>query len=132
MIVNGSRHRKLSRHGLATVELALVLPLLLLVVIGTLDYGYRLFIMHNMNMAARDGARNLAVRGVSAAEAQALTLGRLSNINAPFTVEAIGPLTNGDVTIRISVPVKDISLGFLPVGKDDKMQTSITMRKEGS
>jgi hypothetical protein len=83
-------------------------------------------------MAARDGARNLAVRGVSAAEAQALTLGRLSNINAPFTVEAIGPLTNGDVTIRISVPVKDISLGFLPVGKDDKMQTSITMRKEGS
>jgi len=46
-----------NQRGVATLEMALVLPLLLLLVIGGIDYGWKFYILHNMNVAARDGAR---------------------------------------------------------------------------
>jgi Flp pilus assembly protein TadG len=133
--MNRSCHRagKRARHrtGIATLEFALVLPILLVLVFGMVDYGWKLHIMHTMNVAARDGARQLAVRGATTEQARDVALDRLDVINAPFTVEAIGPLANGDVTVRVSVPADQVTLGFLDPGEGALLETSITMRREG-
>jgi len=74
----------------------------------------------------------LATRGVTAQEARAIALDRLARLNVPFSVEAIGPLPNGDVTVRISVPASAVTIGFWGVSEDSVLQTSITMRREGT
>ncbi|MBN1487112.1 MAG: pilus assembly protein [Anaerolineae bacterium] len=49
-------HRKVSK-GQSLVEFALVLPVLLLIVMGTIDFSYILFVYINLSNATREGAR---------------------------------------------------------------------------
>ncbi len=50
-----TRHRR--ERGAAAVEFALVLPLLLALVLGTIDWGYYFFVEQVVVNAAREGAR---------------------------------------------------------------------------
>lgn len=66
------RHRRGSAHGAAAVEFALVLLPLLLVLLGTLDWGYYFYIRESIINAAREGARAGSIQrssdeGISAA-----------------------------------------------------------------
>lgn len=115
------------KHGLATVELAIVLPVLLLLILGGIEYGLQIQTDHVMTEAAREAARQMAVRGGTAADAKALALDRLSGIHANFTVTVTGPNASRDVTVHISVPRTDVSMGWLTGGT---IETQITMRKE--
>jgi Flp pilus assembly protein TadG len=58
----GIRRRSFDR-GATAVEAALVLPVLLLVVFGIIDFGRLLNAQLNVTTAAREGARALAVGG---------------------------------------------------------------------
>jgi len=49
------------RKGQAMVELALVLPLLLLIVFGITEFGRALWIVNTLTNAAREGARRASV-----------------------------------------------------------------------
>jgi len=53
---NGSPMRR-SEGGVAAVEFALVLPLLLIVIIGTIDFGFMVYDKAMITNAAREGAR---------------------------------------------------------------------------
>jgi Flp pilus assembly protein TadG len=114
------------------VEMAIVLPLLLVVVFGVGEYALGFHTLQAMTNAARDGARCLAVRGETDANARAVALDRLSHINANFTVT---PSTSGrDVTVTITVPRSDVSLGLyllLPPPVRPTLTAKVTMRKEG-
>ena len=57
-------HRK--REGAAALEFALVLPLLVILLFGIIDFGYLMFTVSTMNNAAREGARRGAVESVPA------------------------------------------------------------------
>lgn len=46
-----------SEGGVAAVEFALVLPLLLIVIIGTIDFGFMVYDKAMISNAAREGAR---------------------------------------------------------------------------
>ena len=55
--------RRFNRHrqrGLAIVEFAIVLPLLLLLSLATTELGRALYQQDTLNKAVRDGARHLA------------------------------------------------------------------------
>ncbi len=127
--------RKLSlekRSGLAMVEMALVLPVLLLLAIGVMDYGMQFYVLHLMSDAARDAAREAAVRSGTVAQAQAVAASDLSGMPGHFTITVVQPVvgaSNQDVTVTISVPVSDVALGFF-AASGQKLQTGITMRKE--
>jgi Flp pilus assembly protein TadG len=51
------------RKGAAVVELAIVLPLFALLVIGTIDVGRAIIVRHTLVEAARTGCRLHAVKG---------------------------------------------------------------------
>lgn len=46
-----------NRKGVAMIEFALILPLLLAFVGGTIDFGIAFFVSHTVQNAAREGAR---------------------------------------------------------------------------
>ena len=52
-VVGGRR----ARRGNAVLETALVLPILLALSFGLVEFGYFFYVKHNMQGAAREGAR---------------------------------------------------------------------------
>jgi Flp pilus assembly protein TadG len=49
--------RRLRRRGTEILEAALVLPLLLVLAFGTVEFGYFFYLEHNFQAAAREGVR---------------------------------------------------------------------------
>lgn len=60
--------RRNERRGAAVVEFAVVAPLLLLLVLGTIEYGRFVMIQQMLTNAAREGARRATLEGASAAD----------------------------------------------------------------
>ena len=119
-------HRK--REGAAALEFALVLPLLVILLFGIIDFGYLMFTVSTMNNAAREGARRGAVqagddgtiRGAAERAAQryldSAGLGAGCRSNCPSApVATFAPAvatTPGMVTVTVTLPqVRGIS-GF--------------------
>lgn len=50
-----------NQKGAALVEMAIILPILLLIVFGIFEFGRAMFITNTLNNAAREGARRAAV-----------------------------------------------------------------------
>ncbi|HET8933026.1 MAG TPA: TadE/TadG family type IV pilus assembly protein [Polyangiales bacterium] len=110
-------HRK--REGAAALEFALVLPLLVILLFGIIDFGYLMFVVSTMNNAAREGARRGAVESTTANVVSASNLaaqrylnaaglGTGCRINCPsssavFTAP-VGTTTPGNVTVTVTLP----------------------------
>ncbi len=59
-----SKRQTIRRHGLASVELAFVLPVMLILVLGTIEVCQRIFLRQSAVIVAYEGARS-AVRSTS-------------------------------------------------------------------
>lgn len=122
------------RRGVAAVETALLLSMLLLVVLGACEYAIQFHVLHRMTNAARDAARCLAVKNGTVSDAQTLALGELSDLQATFTVTATLPpdgTANPEVTVKITVPREQLSLNCLGFNTSGTIEANATMRKEG-
>lgn len=62
-----ARHRPRPERGAAAVEFALVVPILLLLVFGIIEFGYLINRSSMVNNAARDAAREASLSGDLAA-----------------------------------------------------------------
>jgi Flp pilus assembly protein TadG len=125
------RRKKSKERGAAAVEFALVLPFFLLLVLGTIDYGYFFFVSEVVTNAAREGARAGSVldpsKPDSAAEAEAKLRAEEYLKNGGLEMQGVTPNagTGADVNpeapairsvrVDIAYPVGSIT-GFLPVG----------------
>jgi len=130
----------LRRRGVATVEMALVLPLLLMLTFGMIEYGWMFLKSQQVTNAARQGAR-------IAARADATTIDTVTSIAT--TMEDAGlaasgyqvNVTPGDVaslesgqllTVAVSVPYGNVRLLAMPlIPTPGSLQASTTMAKEG-
>lgn len=124
------RKKQSRRRGTATVELALVLGLLLLVILGGLSFALQFHVRHCMVGASRAAARELAVRGGSQQAAETAARNHLNGINANFT---IGYQDNGtDTTVTVTVPRSEVSLNIFPAvfSTDGVLTAKTTMRIE--
>lgn len=65
--------RARGQRGAAAVELALVFPIFLLIVLGTIDFGYFFFVSEIVGNAAREGARAGSVTEPDAGNGAAIT-----------------------------------------------------------
>ena len=86
-------NRQFSRRGVASVEAAVALPVIVLLVFGVIEIGYYVNSLHVLHDAARQGARAAVRLENSNANVQAAVLGALNN------AYAVAPSA---VTVRIS------------------------------
>lgn len=125
------------RRGLALLELVIVLPLLLAVLFGIIEFGSIFYTRHTMIQAAREAARAVAVQDGSTSDGIAAAEGMLSampNVNFDITITepSINDPNARDVVVEITAPLAEAAiidpLGFLGSGD---VRARVTMRKEG-
>ena len=124
----------------AIVEFAVVLPLLLTILFGVIEYGWVFMIRQTLQNAAREGAR-LAILQSSVDPYTNVTT-RINEVLAPTGLaaeEVTITMTHATVgspveTIVISVPREAVSITGLTSffgAMDGTLSGSCTMRKEG-
>ena len=109
------RRKGRGQRGAAAVEFALVLPLFLLLGLGTIDFGYYFFVSEIVTNAAREGARAGSVYPPNAASTDVTT--EAENVAGNYL--AGGGLTRQGVTATTTVvngvPAVQVMIAY-PVG----------------
>ena len=59
-----------SRKGATAVEMAIIAPILVMILFASTHFSSVFFTRHTLMLAAREGARQLAIEGATVAEAQ--------------------------------------------------------------
>lgn len=101
---NANRRHGRQRRGAATVELAVVAPLFLLLLAGIIEFGLAFRIQHTLSSAARRGARAAAVEGAGTST----LVGRVKS----HCVQSLG-VNEADVAVSVAVngnPGSDLSV----------------------
>ncbi|QXQ04967.1 pilus assembly protein [Sphingosinicellaceae bacterium] len=128
--LKGIRELLASRRAASAAEFALVLPLLLTLILGTLQVGAMMYSYNLMASSARDTVQAMAVCTITTiADAKTQALKSLP----PWVPKAhwvITPAIGTDVSMQISVPVTDAAiLSYVPFTLTN-LTTFVTMRKE--
>jgi Flp pilus assembly protein TadG len=97
------------QRGATAVEMALVLPVLTMVLLGIVEFGALFYLNNAMSHVAKDVARRVAVGELTDNEAVDLIQERLSSWNADFTASVAHP-GGTDVETMISVPLADAAI----------------------
>lgn len=112
--------RPRGERGSTLVEFALVVPILLAVMIGILQYGYHFWALETASATAREAARRLAVGtewACTKTEAtNQLDLPAVSTVPHPtyrYTSGSSTP-TVGD-TVVVTVTLQSLHIGFIPL-----------------
>lgn len=124
--------RKYDEGGAAAVEFALILPVLLLVLFGIVQYGYYFFAAQNGSSVAREAARKVAVGDCpTQSDLNSFVSSRLgglahSNLNVTRTyytnptppatpTVTTTPAIGGKVKLVVRFDTMDMNLPFIPV-----------------
>lgn len=133
--------RRGKEGGAAAVEFALVLPLLLLLVFGIVQYGLYFWTLQGGSDIARDAARQSAVgtpaRCVdfrTSVRSQVETLngaGEAASITRTYVDSMPAGINVGDtVKVRVEFPAVDLQLPFLPFLDGGLVSTTAEARVE--
>ena len=140
------RSRIRFRSGNAVLDMALVLPILIALTFGAVEYGYALYIKHSLQAAAREGARAAIVSGATAADVQTavdssmLAAGfQQSKYTRPPTISPAGWASSAagtTITVTVQTTWGTAGISVLPtqlggISSTKQLQGSTTMRKEG-
>lgn len=125
--------------GQALIEFALILPILLILVGGIIDFGWLFYNQSSLNNAAREGARYAIVQTAKTERIQLIT----TKINS-VTPQSLKPVTIeinysniqtpllGDVTIKLSAEVRILTpvMGVFVSGQKRTISAQATMKVE--
>lgn len=136
----GNQHNNLNRRGIAVVEMAIVLILLMLVVFGILEYGWAFTRSGQVVNAARGAARLAVLPDADWAVIETQTLDKLENSGFKRTsitvVASPADITNlnrgDDLTVSVDIDPYQSLTGLdriMPLPK--KLHAEVTMAKEG-
>lgn len=135
MLYKNKSRRRHSRNGAAVVEFAVCLPVIMLIVLGSIEAASMLFLKQTLVQASYEGAK-IAISDRSQTDVeeaiQAVGAGRnIQDLLIEFTPSVLADATPGDVvTIRVSAPGDSNS--FIPFGpfKNKTVVASASMIKE--
>lgn len=125
---------KSNRRGAATVEMAVVTPLLLVLLFGIIEYGWVFSVRQALVTAAREGARTAALPGSTDEEIHAKIGDFLSPLGLTTYNVELTHATPGDPTevVHLTIPYADVTLiGSFFGSTDYDLGARCSMRKEG-
>lgn len=125
------------------VETAIVLPLLLLFILGIIEFGRAVMVQQILTNAAREGARQATLPGTSTAVVEAAVEGYLDNTSVSgasrtvqvldingSAVEVASAPTKSPVVVYVSVPHDEISFGLTQWLGSSVLSARVVMRRE--
>ena len=128
--------RRQDDRGSTIVEFALVFPVVLIVVLGIIQYSYHYWALETASATAREAARRLIVgtdptctQQVAVSHADAPHVGS----GAPVVTYTYGNASNTavrGVTVTVTVSFQSLDMGILPVPSGGQVVQSATNRVE--
>ena len=116
-----------SQHGVAAVEFAIVLPLLVILLTGIVQMGLMFFVQHNMVSVSQETARLVAVGELTTGEGETYADGHLIDWGMTYNISV--QQVADDIDVDISVPLSDVALvDYLGLFKTGDMTTQSSMR----
>ena len=142
-----SRARSRRERGAAVVEFALVVPILLILVLGIIQYGWYFFAMQAGTSATSDAVRRMSVGECqTAAELDALLISKLGSARSsgtPVTAAVVytsattphaailSPgAVGGGVEVQVRFQTTDFNFPFIPVPDDGAVTRTVFARVE--
>ena len=136
-------HSQANRRGVAMLEMAIVLPILLLLLLGILEMGRVVMIYQVTTNATREAARRAVVPGATDSAVLSMcntyldrggisSTGRsvqiLNSAGTPSAMTAIP--SHSSVTVRVTIPFSENTWGFSQIFGGRSLTSSATMRRE--
>ena len=123
------------RGGVAAVEFAFILPILLMLFSGIVQFGSIMFLQNHMTNVARETSRRIAVGELAQADAVSSAQQALVNWGVTYEVSVATADVGGgsqDITVAISLPMAEAALmDVLGVFQSGNLTAVVTMRQEG-
>ncbi len=122
------------QSGAAAVEFVFILPILLLLFSGILQFGSVMFLDSHMTNVAREASRRGAVGELTETDATTMVQAALVNWGVTYDVNIATADAGGgnqNVVVDISLPLADAALmDVLGLFATGELSTSVTMRME--
>jgi uncharacterized membrane protein len=125
------------RRGVVSVEAALMFPVLILLVMGAMEFGLLIFTYSAMQSAAREATRQVAVNFATPAEVATAVAARLpqwSRDGAEVDVSESAPADPATNVIRVLVtmPAEEATpvRFFTRLGEGWSLRTEVVMKQE--
>ncbi len=122
------------QRGAAAVEFAFIMPVLLLMFSGILQFGSVMFLENHMTNVAREASRRVAVGELTETDAATMVQSVLVNWGVTYQVSVATADAGGgnqDIVVDISLPLSDAALmDVLGLFESGDLSTSVTMRME--
>ncbi len=132
MAMTGRRGWK--RRAAAVVELAVVMPLLITLLLGIMEYGRRFMVNQTLIQAAREGCRTAVLQGSTETDVRNRIATTMTAAGLPTYTVTLTRATpaNPTETVRVSVRKCDVSLfGTFFGATTGTFSSTCAMRKEG-
>ncbi len=131
---NAARGLWRNRDGAAAVEFAFILPILLLLFSGIVQFGSVLFLENHMTNVARETSRRVAVGELDQADAASSPQQALVNWGVTYEVSVATVDVGGgnqDIAVAIGLPMREAALmDVLGVFQSGSLTAAVTMRQE--
>jgi Flp pilus assembly protein TadG len=130
-----SRSSRQRRNGVAAVEFAVCLPMLVLALLGMLDCCSMVFLKQSLAVAAYEGAHTALQPGATSADVQAVCTQILRDRRVRSGSIQITPRPEGTpegqyFTVSVSAPTRTNSVLPTPILRGRRLTSSATMMKE--
>jgi len=133
-IFTPGKRRQIDRRGATAVEFALVLPIFVLFLMASFEFGWLNVVRHTTDNAAYEAARCVMVPGATADEATKKAKSILKAIGvrgAKITVDPSNITASTEkVTVTIDVPMKQNALVVPKFTSKTKLTSTATLRTE--
>jgi Flp pilus assembly protein TadG len=129
---------RLNERGASAVEFALLSPLLMLILFGTIEFGMVMYSREVLTNASREGARAGIIQQtpkptqgqIEAVVTNYLTNTGINPANVTVSVTGAGGVFPNNLTVSTSYPYQFFAPGILGLGNSITLTTQTVMRHE--